>query len=283
MTGVIIEWIEVPAAKVIVGVDDGRLFFHDLIDLREISPFSIPMTGPGSPVTTALLLNGAIALGFGEDGCELQESAATLPKYVFNLVGAYHNSRRTPGHFRKAAARFRDIERPEVSDYLEQHAKEETGHDRLVVKDLRALGLPAEHILERLVPAGVKPLNEYFDSLVEDEYPIGCIGYSYCFESTAALKQKADVDAMQALCPEGIDASRFMRTHSAMGSEAAHVDDLIAFIAALPADDRIRIVQATYETARRIADCLRDEGEMTDADIVAQLQAAAGELIELVA
>jgi hypothetical protein len=239
------------------------------------------MAGPGSPQTTTLLLNGAIALGFGEGGCELQESAATLPKYVFNLVGAYHNSRRTPGHFRKAASRFREIDRPNISDYLEQHAKEETGHDRLVIKDLRALGLPAEHILESLVPNGVKPLNDYFDSLVDDDYPIGCIGYSYCFESTAALKEKIDVDAMQALCPEGIDASRFMRTHSAMGSEVAHVDDLIAFIAALPADDRIKIVQATYETARLIADCLRDEGQMTDADIIAQLEAAAAEPIRL--
>jgi hypothetical protein len=70
---------------------------------------------------------------------------------------------------------------------------------------------------------------------------------------------------------------------SVMDSEVAHVDDLIAFIAALPADDRIRIVQATYETAQRIADCLRGEGEMTDADIVAQLQAAAGEPIRLMA
>ena len=276
------EWVALAAGTVVVASDAGNVWFHELGNTPDISPFSVPMTGPGSPLTTALLLNGAIAQGFGKGGCELQESAATLPKYVFNLVGAYHNSRRTPGHFRKAAARFRDIGRPEVSDYLEQHAKEETGHDRLVVKDLRALGLPAEHILESLVPAGVKPLNEYFDGLVEDDYPIGCIGYSYCFESTAALKEKADVDAMQALCPDGIDASRFMRTHSAMGSEVAHVDDLIAFIASLSADDRIRIVQATYETARRIADCLRGEGEMTDADIVAQLQAVAGEPIRLV-
>lgn len=283
MDSVRVEWVTVDVDLSIVASGDGSLLVDDAAGRHEISLFAHPMTGPGSPETTTLLLNGAIALGFGEDGCELQESAATLPKYVFNLVGAYHNSRRTPGHFRTAAARFRDISRPEISDYLEQHAKEETGHDRLVVKDLRALGLPAEHILESLVPDGVKPLNDYFDSLVEDDYPIGCIGYSYCFESTAALKEKAEVDAMQALCPDGIDASRFMRTHSGMGSEVAHVEDLIAFIASLPADDRIRIVQATYETARRIADCLRGEGEMTDADIVAQLQAAAGEPIGLVA
>jgi hypothetical protein len=239
------------------------------------------MTGEGSAQTTALLLNGAIALGFGKDGCALQESAATLPKFVFNLVGAYHNSSRTPGHFREAAKRFWEIGRVEIAQYLEVHAKEETGHDRLVLKDLRALDLPAERIVKNLMPDGVKPLCDLFDRLSSSDYPIGCIGYSYCFESTAALKQQADVDAMQALCPDGIDATRFMRTHSSLGSEVDHVEDLIAFIASLPAADRIEIVKATYETAVLIAACLRNEGQMSDAVILAQLQAAAGEEIQL--
>lgn len=281
MDSITTEWVVVSDDVSIIATDAGDLWFQELDGCRDFSPFARPMTGAGSPKTTTLLLNGAIALGFGEGGCELQESAATLPKYVFNLVGAYHNSSRTPGHFRQAAARFREIGRPEVADYLETHAKEETGHERLVLKDLRALKLPAERIVENLVPEGVKPLGDLFDRLSSSDYPIGCIGYSYCFESTAALKQKADVDAMQALCPDGIDASRFMRTHSAMGSEVDHVEDLIAFIANLPAADRIAIVQATHETAVRIAECLRGEGRLSDAAIVAQLSAAAGEAIQL--
>ena len=281
MTDKTIEWVVVGDDTSIIATASGDLWFQTLDDVRDISPFAHPMTTEGRPKTTALLLNGAIALWFGEDGCELQESAATLPKFVFNLVGAYHNSSRTPGHFRQAAQRFREIDRPEIAEYLEVHAKEETGHDRLVLKDLRALDLPAERIVENLMPEGVKPLCDLFDRYSSSDYPIGCIGYSYCFESTAALKQQEDVDAMQALCPKGIDATRFMRTHSALGSEVDHVDDLIAFIAALPAPDRIEIVRATYETALLIASCLRDEGQMTDAAILAQLRAAAGEEIRL--
>ena len=275
------EWAVVSSGVAIVSSTTGELWFHEIGECPEISPFSNQMTGDGSPTTTALLLNGAVALGFGKDGCELQESAATLPKFVFNLVGAYHNSRRTPGHFRRAAQRLREIGRPDIAAYLEKHAQEETGHDRLVLKDLRALGLPAERIVENLVPDGVRPLNDLFDRLSSADYPVGCIGYSYCFESTAALKQKADVDAMQALCPDGIDATRFMRTHSGMGSEVDHVEDMIDFIATLPAADRIEIVKATYETAVLIADCLRREGHMPDAEIVAQIQAAAGEEVRL--
>ncbi|MDP6952606.1 MAG: hypothetical protein QGF53_07565 [Alphaproteobacteria bacterium] len=277
----VIEWVELANQVVLIADGSGKMLFHDLTTCRDYSPFATPMTGAGAPETTALLLNGAIAQGFGKGGCELQESAATLPKYVFNLVGAYHNSRRTPGHFRQAAARLREIGRDEIADYLERHAIEETGHDRLVIKDLRALGLPAESILEGLVPTGVRPLNAYFDGLAADDYPIGVIGYSYCFESTAALNEEAEVKALQALCPEGIDASRFLRTHSGLGSEVDHVVDMIDVIASLPADDRTRIVRATYETAKLIADCLRSEGDMTDADILAQLSAVAGEQIRL--
>lgn len=277
----IVEWVDVSGDAAIISTGSGDFWVQDLKDCRQFSPFAQPMTGEGSPTTTALLLNGAIALGFGKDGCELRESAATLPKFVFNLIGAYHNSSRTPGHFRRAAKQLREIGRAEVAEYLEVHAKEETGHDRLVLKDLRALDLPAERIVENLMPDGIKPLCDLFDRYSSSNYPIGCIGYSYCFESTAALKQQADVDAMQALCPDGIDATRFMRTHSALGSEVDHVDDLIAFIAALPAADRIEIVKATYATAVLIADCLRDEGRMTDTAILAQLGAAAGEEIHL--
>lgn len=276
-----VEWVVASDDIAIIATESGDLWFHELGDNPMMSAFAEPMTCEGSPRCTALLLNGAIALGFGKGGCELQESAATLPKYVFNLVAAYHNSSRTPGHFRQAAARFREIDRPGIADYLETHAKEETGHDRLVLKDLRALSLPAERIVENLIPEGVKPLNQLFDHFSSADYPIGCIGYSYCFESTAALKQRKEVDAMQALCPDGVDASRFMRTHSALGSEVDHVDDLIAFIAGLPAADRIEIVRATHQTAALIAACLRDEGEMTDAAIIAELETAAGEPVHL--
>ena len=276
-----IEWVVLSSDTAIVATGAGQVWFQALGECPEISPFSVPMTGEGSPQTTALLLNGAVELVFRKYGCEVQESLATLPKYVFNLVCTYHNSSRTPGHYRQAANRFREIGRPEVADYLEKHAREETGHDRLALKDLRALNLEAERLIENLIPEGMKTLCDLFDRLSSEDYPIGCIGYSYCFESTAALKQKSDVGAMQALCPEGVDASRFMRSHSSLGKEVEHVEDLVNFIAGLPAADRIAIVQVTYETAILLAECLHGEGRMTDEEILAQLEAAAGEPIQI--
>jgi len=88
-----------------------------------------------------------------------------------------------------------------------------------VLKDLRALGLPAERLVANLVHEAIGPLCEFFDRLVETEYPIGCIGYSYCFESIAALKRGEEVTALTALWPKGIDAGRFRDLYRRLGRD----------------------------------------------------------------
>jgi hypothetical protein len=163
-----------------------------------------------------------------------------------------------------------------VANYLETHAREETGHERLVIKDLKALNLPAERIVSNLIPEGVRVLCEFFDELTFSEYPIGSIGYSFCFEYTAAMKKEPEVEALEALCPPGVDASRFLRTHSGIGSEVGHVDDMVEFIASLPASDRTQIVRAVHDTAVRMGRCVRSYGAMSDSEIVTLIQSAAG-------
>ena len=190
-----------------------------------------------------------------------------LTGYVVALVGAYHTSVDTPRNLQRAAKRFNELGRPEVAAYLEERAREETGHDRLALKDLRALGLPAERLVANFIPEGIKPLCQRFDDLCAQDYPIGCIGYSYCLERIAALKQKSDVEKAQSLCPDGVDATRFLRSHSGLGSEVTHVDETIKFVASLPANDRIRIVQETYQSASIMAEgynheLLKSETEM---------------------
>ena len=169
----------------------------------------------------------------------------------------------------------------DIAAYLETHAREETGHERLALKDLRELGLPAERIVANLVPKEIKQLCELFDHLAASDYPVGCLGYSYCFEFTAAMKQKCHVDALTELYPKDIDASRFLRTHSSLGSEISHVEDLIEFISGLLASDRTEIVRATYETAATMAKGLRLETAMSDSEILTALEVAAGEKLRL--
>ncbi len=280
MNNVTIEWVVLPGNIAVVASEIGQFWMVALNDHGEIHPFAGPMTGPGSRGSTAALLDGAVACGFGGEMEQPKERAASLSRYVFDLVRAYHNARRTPGHFRQAAARFTELHRPDIASYLERHAREETGHERLVLKDLRALGLPAGRIVANLISEGVERLCALFDRLSASDYPVGVIGYSYCFESMAAVIGKSEVAAFQALWPEGVDASRFLRTHSGLGSEVSHVKDMIGFIASLPASDRTEIVQAAHEAALTIADGLRQNGLMSDADMLAKIRAAAGEEID---
>jgi hypothetical protein len=281
MNNVTTEWVVVSDNIAIISCETGEFWFLELDDRGDILPFARPMAGKGTCGSTAALLDGAVALGFGTDERHVKDRPASLSKYVFELVGAYHNSRRTPANFRQAAKRFRQLDRPEIASYLERHAREETGHDRLVLKDLRALGLPGERIVANLIPEGVKALCELFDRLSSSDYPVGCIGYSYCFERAAVMKQKSDVASLEALCPKGVDASRFLRTHSSLGSEVSHVEDLIELIAGLPAFDRTEIAKAAYDTAATWADGLRRNGFMSDSEILAEIQVAAGEEILL--
>jgi hypothetical protein len=272
-----VEWITINSSRAVVSRETSEFWFVELQNCGDVVPLTSPMTGPGSPGSTAGLLNGAVASGIGDYAGALKLCTTSLPKYIVDLVASYHNSRRTVGNYRKAATRFKTLGRADIATYLERHAREENGHERLALRDLTALGLPAERVVANLIPKGVAALCELFDSLSSSDYPIGCIGYSYFFESSAAKRQRSDIEALQALCPTGVDATRFMRAHSSLGSEVDHVKDMIAFIASLPASDRIEIVKAVYTTAMTVAEGVDLSGPNSDAAMCAQIRAAVGQ------
>ena len=237
------------------------------------------MTGAGAAGSTVSLLDGAINLGFTKIEKCLARPEPTLAGYIVALVGAYHTSVDTPRNLRRAADRFNELGRPELAAYLEERAREETGHDRLALKDLRALGVPGERLVANYIPEGIKPLCKRFDDLCAQDYPIGCIGYSYCLERIAALKEKTDIEKVQAICPKGLDATRFLRSHSSLGSEASHVEETIQFVASLPANDRISVVRETYELALILAEGYNHELLKTEAEMLEEIRKAIGETL----
>jgi pyrroloquinoline quinone (PQQ) biosynthesis protein C len=277
MTRLVTEWVNVTGDVSIIARESGEVWFHTLSDTRErLDPFATPMTGAGAAGSTIGLLDGAINLGFTGIEKRLARPDLTLAGYIVALIGAYHTSVDTPRNLRRAASRFNELGRPEVASYLEERAREETGHDRLALKDLRALGMPAEQLVANFIPQGIQPLCKRFDELCAQDYPIGCIGYSYCLERIAALKEKSDIEKVRAICPEGVDATRFLRSHSSLGSEASHVEETIQFVASLPADDRIKVVQETYESAVILAEGYNHELLKSEAEMLEELQQAVG-------
>ena len=274
------EWVTITDDISIIARESGEVWFHTSSGTKEgLDPFATPMTGVGSAGSTVGLLDGALNLGFVGIEKRLARPDPTLVGYIVALVGAYHTSVDTPRNLQRAASRFNELRRPEVAAYLEERACEETGHDRLALKDLRALGLSAERLVANFIPEGIKPLCKRFDDLCVQDYPIGCIGYSYCLERIAALKQETDIEKVQAICPDDIDATRFLRSHSSLGSEATHVEETIKFVASLPANDRIRVVQETYESALILAEGYNHELLKSEAEMLEELEQALGEAL----
>src|SRR5690349_17933596 len=194
------EWVKLKGDISIVARESGEVWFYCPDGTKEgVDPFAKPMTGDGAPGSTIGLLDAAINLGFARIESRAARPNPTIPGYIVALVGAYHTSVDTPRNLRRAAKRFEQLGRPEVAAYLEERAREETGHDRLALKDLRALGVPGERLVANFIPLGIKPLCQRFDDLCAQEYPIGSIGYSYCLERIAALKEKSDIEQVQAL------------------------------------------------------------------------------------
>ncbi len=280
MAWLITEWVNVTGDISIIARESGEVWFHTPSGTKEdVDPFATPMTGLGAVGSTVGLLDGAMNLGFAGIEKRLARPDLTLAGYIVALIGAYHTSVDTPRILRRAASRFNELGRPEVAAYLEERAREETGHDRLALKDLRALGVPGEQLVANFIPEGIKPLCKRFDDLSLEDYPIGCIGYSYCLERIAALKEKTDVENVQALCPDGVDATRFLRSHSSLGSEASHVKETIEFVASLPANDRIRVVQETYQSALIMAEGYNHELLKSEAQMLEELEQAVGEAL----
>jgi hypothetical protein len=280
MTGAVTEWVNVAGDVSIIAHEAGKVWFYTPRGASaELDPFATSMTGKGSAGSTVGLLDGALNLGFSVIENHLARPEPTLAGYIVALAGAYHTSVHTPRNLRQAASRFLELGRPEVAAYLEERAREETGHDRLALKDLHALGVPGERLVANFIPAGIKPLCERFDVLCAQDYPIGCIGYSYCLERIAALKQQVDIDRVQALCPDGADATRFLRSHSCLGSEVTHVEETIKFVASLDANDRIKIVRETYQSAVIMAEGYNHELLKSEAEMLGELQQAIGEAL----
>jgi hypothetical protein len=280
----ITEWVRVAGETAIIARESGEVWFEAPEDRdAEAARYVERMTGVGTLVSSTGLLDGAISLAFEQTDMGTEQtdnrSAAQSPnllRYIYALAGAYHTAKDTPRNLLRAAEYFKKIGRPEVTGYLEMRAREEAGHERLALKDLHALGLPAERIVAHLVPVGIKPLCDLFNRFCFKDYPIECIGFSYCSERIAALKPKAEIDAVQSLFPEGVDATRFLRSHSSLGSEVSHVEETMEFVTSLPAEDRITVVQATYETALLMASGRRLESSRSEVEIRAELEKAAG-------
>lgn len=244
-----IEWAEVAPGRVVVATAD-RAWVHAPVFTGQPDPFAIAMDGPGSLATTRRLLDGAIgAAGRGAPRPAVGP-ALTPARWAWRLAGYYRTTHATPLLMAAAAERFAAAGRDALAAWARDKVREETGHDRLALRDLAALGYDSDRLVEHLAPPTAAALVRYFEARVrEDDDPIGCVGYAYALERLALERGADDIAAVEAMLPPGVVATRCLRVHSATGSDAAHVEDIVRLVAGLAAPERARVARACYETA----------------------------------
>lgn len=211
----------------------------------------LPPENLRSIAITKKLLDTAILLG-KQAAYDCQQSPQlNKTNWVWSLIGQYHLTHPTPQLMRQAARRFKLQSRHQLAEWATEKALEETGHDRLALRDLQSLGYEAEALVRAFMPSSAKILVDYFVRSVENSDPIASVGYSYTLERVALAIQESHIQAIEAILPSGINATRCLRVHSSIGSDVEHVAETLDMIAKLTLAERNSIASACFETAKR--------------------------------
>lgn len=263
------EWAQLTPDRLLIADERGAW-------LEGVNPGSArgAMQGAGRVATTRKLLDGAVGAGFST-ARPAQAPAMTRARWVFRLAGLYHLTHSTPSLLVTAARTFEAAGRAALKQWAHQKAREERGHDTLALRDLTALGYPASTLVEALRPPIAARLLGYFEETARAGDPVGCVGYSYALERLAMTVGAAELAAVDALMPDGVRATRCLRVHSGLGSDADHVADTLAVVASLSGPERAAVAVACYRASRL---CFEPPpgGHPTDDDIERTLRALPG-------
>jgi hypothetical protein len=218
----------------------------------DVAPCIETLQEPGDTNVTRQMMAGAFYAGFPQRSPDNQRTADTtapsLLRHIFSLAASYQTTHATPPTMRRVAERLAARGQHTAATHCLHVAEEESGHDTLALMDLAALGLPAQEFVARLRPKNSLALVELFTRFADSDAPIAVLGYAYALERMALFSTKESIAAIERLIPAGIKATRCLRVHSAVGSDAGHVPESIAFMATLPPEDRATTARATYET-----------------------------------
>jgi hypothetical protein len=269
--------VEVSARTLLAAAPDGRCWLM-AVDSSEVVALPASAVAVERSTPAASLVEGAIAAGLAGNGRAPATGAYTLLRYVRWLAGNYVFAGQTPGLFRRGAARFDAAGRQDLAEFARQKADEETGHAELAYRDLEGLGLPAATVVPLIQPPSADAFADRFRSYVESDQPVALFGFSYCLERMAVERDAAFIRRVEALCPPGARACRFLKVHSTIGSDSAHVHEQLARFESLTIAELTSVARAAYETAEMLArQPLMDEA-LSDEEIGRRLRSAGVEV-----
>ena len=259
-----LEWLEISPELTLVATPT-RAYLHAPSGFG-VNPFHPPMRGEGSPETTHWLFEAAIAAA--RQGCARTTAAApdarpvaplSVGRWAYRLTGYFHSTHATQRLLPLVAQRFAKAGRHALAHWAEQKITEEAGHDELALRDLSELGYQAQATVRAFVPPRAAAWVALFEQLAAAEDPVGCVGYAHALERLALLRGPAEVFAIERDLPPGVNATRCLRVHSALGSDAHHARTNVVTTSALSAGERRAVIRACYLTARVYFDPALDE------------------------
>lgn len=116
-----------------------------------------------------------------------------------------------------------------LAPYYEAHIEEERDHDAWILRDLDAIGVRRDDVLERIPPPSVASLagGQYY--WIFHHHPLSLLGYIAVFEEPPPLGSLDELAAKTGLPGDGF---RMLREHGRL--DPAHKQDLDTLIDALP-------------------------------------------------
>ncbi len=269
------QCIRVSSQKLLIAMPDGRCWQMD-VGSSEITTLAVTAMAAARSSLAASAVEGAIVAGLAGDAPVT--GPYTLLRYLRWLAGNYVFAGQTPGLFRRAAERFEASGRSDLAEFARKKAEEEEGHADLAFHDLKALGLPGMEAIRHIQPPSAQAFADRFRAYVESNDPITLFGFSYCLERMAIGRDDAFVRNVQLICPSESRAIRFLKVHSNIGSDSAHVHEQLSFFESLDGSELGSVTRAAFETAEMLAQQPQLDRTLTDEETRLRLRRAGVEV-----
>jgi pyrroloquinoline quinone (PQQ) biosynthesis protein C len=183
----------------------------------------------------------------------LFDGTVDATEYADFLVQTYHYVRWTTPLLAHAGQRMaRQGTHPVLGELLQQKAREERGHERWLLADLRNLGWSAEGVEHSLPCAAVAAYVAWNRYTVESGSPTAFLGTAYVLEALAV--HRAGEAAQNLVERSGIPRIRkavtFLRGHA--GADVEHLAELAATLRGLTAPEEREAILLSARTTRAL-------------------------------
>lgn len=174
--------------------------------------------------------------------------------YIAMLTAAYVTAGATSKFFPVAVQRCKLNGYDFEAEFIAEKLREETGHDRLAIADLRALGYDVVRLVDSLPLERHQRLSKMLRSLCQSEHPVSCLGYAFTLEYFASFRDADFLKKIDGVTPIQTKANRTFSVHSGEGADADHINELFCFIDDMRRELFVEVLAATMQTAEILAE-----------------------------